>query len=58
MLALPTHYRSQNGRSTPIAQMVDEHLVNAVAKLKRTGSTVFNSPTLVALDAERKRRGL
>lgn len=62
MTALPTHYRSQSGKVTPIAKMVDEHLVNAVAKLRRGGSAgAFSpsvSPTLMALEAEKTKRGL
>lgn len=42
-----THCRSQN-----------EHLANAIAAIERKGGTVLNHPGLVALYAERKRRGL
>lgn len=55
---IPTTYRSQSGKVTPIPKMVSEHLVNAIAKLKRAGATIYNSPTLTALEAEKKVRGL
>lgn len=55
-MTLPTTYRSQNGRETPIAKMVDEHLANAVAKLRRGGATSAHHPMLAALEAEQKKR--
>lgn len=54
----PTTYRSQSGKVTPIKSMIAEHLLNAHAKLKRSGATVLNHPTFAALEAEKKARGL
>lgn len=55
---IPTTYRSQSGKVTPIKSMVSEHLLNAVAKLRKSGATAFSHPTLAALEAEKKARGL
>lgn len=55
MTPTPTHYRSQNGKVTKIADMVDEHLANAIAKRRRAGSTGHDA-MLVGLVAEQSRR--
>lgn len=54
---LPTHYKSENGHVTPITKMVDEHLANAIDKKRRNGSTKYNDPMFVALEAEKAKRG-
>lgn len=55
MTSAPTHYRSQNGKVTKIADMVDEHLANAVAKRQRAGS-MGHDAMLAGLVAEQQRR--
>lgn len=47
------HYRSQNGKITPLADMHADHLERAIAKLLRSRD---NPSLLQALQDERKRR--
>lgn len=50
---MTTHYRSSNGRVTPVADMHDAHLANAISKLAKSGK---DAVMLHALKAEASKR--